>query len=81
MSTVEIVQIVAGAIATFYLRHVSKKDSKAVIKDTASDDDMRAVKRSLSELRAEFDLLKTQYFKNNPVVEDRSPKDGDPKKW
>ncbi len=73
-----VIQALILAFCTWYMRQGSKKDSDKVSASTASPGDVKQVERKVESLRAEFDILKTAYFKQNPVkIDHRGPTKGD----
>lgn len=69
--------ILAGFMAacTWYMRKGSSKDKDAVNKNT--DAEGAQTRKELASLRAEFDILKVAYFKQNPVIDHRGPSKGE----
>lgn len=72
------IQAAIIAISTLIIRAGSKKDTQNTIAKTSSPGDVREVGNKLDELRAEFEILRAHYFKQNPVsVDHRGPKKGE----
>jgi hypothetical protein len=72
-----VIQSILIAASTVTVRVLAKSDKREVINKTASPDDVKIVRLELEELRAEFNVLKDAYFKQNPVqVDHRGPSKG-----
>lgn len=62
------------AASTWYMRQGSAKDRENIKRNTSTPEDVHNLEDELKNLRADFEILRDAYFKNNPkVIDHRGP--------
>lgn len=67
---------IVTAVSTIIVRVLARKDKAELDASTPSPEDVERVRKEVIKLREDFEILRSAYFKQNPVVDNRGPSKG-----